>query len=351
MKRVLRLLAVSAIALGALALAAPAIAAYTSPRLTIANPDEKTSGGGRVTIQFAQAREDDATFRLQFYVPQGYTISLIPTVGQDLGTAEAVVNATAISPDALVPVTGRLVGDTYDATKYPTGAACVGDPAIAGVWRLELTAAGQTLIVPMYVQPITSGPLAAIASARLTACLPSPYPEAGASRAALGAKLINATLNIRGVFTNPTTAGVYRWRAVATPWTVNSGTPNPAGTVELQALDTIPANLSLAARANHRLNRITVSGRLTENAAGVSAVAVQILRNGRVVRTVRTTASGNYAATFRVRPGRYTLRAQARKASADLGPGACTPTFGVSCIATTSSSFSVLSVSRRVRVR
>src|SRR5688500_15212238 len=103
--RVYRLLAVAAGALGALALAAPAMAAYTSPRLSITNPDERTSGGGRVTIRFAQAREDDATFRLQFYMPQGYTTNVIPTAGQDLGTAEAIVNATAISPDALVPVT------------------------------------------------------------------------------------------------------------------------------------------------------------------------------------------------------------------------------------------------------
>lgn len=351
MRRVFRLVAVAAGALGALALAAPAMAAYTSPRLAITNPDEKTTGGGRVTIRFAQAREDDATFRLQFYVPQGYTTNVIPTAGQDLGTADAIVNATAISPDALVPVTGRILGDTYDATKYPTGAACVGDPAIAGVWRLELTAAGQTLVVPMYVQPITSGPIATIATARLTACLPSPYAEAGPARAALGAKLISATLNIRGVFTNPTTPGAYRWRVVATPWTPNSGTPNPAGTVELQALDTVPVNLTLAARANHRLNRITVTGRLTENAAGVGGVAVQIRRDGRLVRTVRTTAAGTYAATFRVRPGRYTFQVRAAKANSDLGGGACTPTFGVPCIATMSSSFSVSSVSRRVRVR
>jgi hypothetical protein len=351
MKRTSRLLALTAIALGTLALAAPALAAYSSPRLRIVNPDEKTSGGGRVTIQFSQAREDDATFRLQFYLPQGYATSAIPTAGQDLGTAEALVNATAISPDALVPVTGRILGDTYDTTKYPTGAACVGDPAIAGVWRLELTAAGQTLVVPMYVQPITSGPVATFATARLTACLPSPYPEAGAARAALGAKLISATLNVRGVFTNPTAGGAYRWRVLATPWTPNSATPNVAGTVELEALDTIPVNLTLAARVNHRLNRITVSGRVTENAAGVASVSVQLIRNGRVVRTLRTSASGGYAATFRVRPGRYTLRAQARRASVDLGGAGCTPTFGVPCLAAASSSFSVASVSRRVRVR
>jgi hypothetical protein len=352
MRRVFRLAALAAGTVGALALAAPAMAAYTSPRLSITNPAETTSGGGQLTIRFAQAREDDATFRLQFYVPQGYTGNVIPTAGQDIGTAEAIVNATAISPDALVPVTGRILGDTYDATKYPTGAACLGDGTpIAGVWRLELTAAGQTLVVPMYVQPVTSGPIATIATARLTACLPSPYAEAGPARAALGAKLISASLNVRGVFTNPTAPGAYRWRVLATPWTPNSGVPNTAGTVELQALDTVPVRISLAARANHRLNRVTVTGRLTENAAGVGGVAVQIRRNGRLVRTVRTSASGNFAATFRVRPGRYTFQVRAAKANTELGGAGCTPTFGVPCLAATSSSFAVTSVARRVRVR
>jgi hypothetical protein len=345
MKRILRLVAVAATAVGALAVAAPALAAYSSPRLRIMNPDEKTSGGGRVTIQFEQAREDDPTFRLQFYVPQGYTTSLVPTAGQNLGTIAAVINATAISPDALIPVTGNIIGDTYDTTKYPQGATCVGEPTIDAVWRLELTAGGQTLIVPMYVQAITGGPLAAFASGRLTACLPPP------AQATFGAKLVNATLNVRGVFTNPTSRGVYRWRAVATPYASNAGPVNPAGSVEIQAFDTIPVNLTMAAAVNHRLNRVALTGRLTENNAGVAALNVQILRGARVLRTVTTSRTGAFRAVLRLRPGRYTLRAQARRGNINLGAGGCTQTFApLPCIAATSSSFSVF-VNRRVRVR
>lgn len=351
MKRTLRLVAVSAVALGALAIAAPAMAAYTSARLRIVNANEKTSGGGQVTIHFEAAREDDATFRFQVYVPQGYTSSLVPQAGQAVGTVAAVINATAISPDALVPVTGNITGDTYDATKYPQGAACVGEPTIDGVWRLELTAAGQTLIVPMYVQAIDSGPLAAFASGRLTACLPSPYPEAGAARAALGAKLVSADLTTRGIFTNPTTRGAYRWRALATPWTPNSGVPNTAGTVEVQAFDSIPVNLTMAATVNHRLNRVTLRGRLLENNAGVAAAGVDILRGARVIRRVRTNRTGGFTAIVRLRPGRYTIRAQSTKGHLNLGAGGCTQTFApVPCISATSSSFSVF-VNRRVVVR
>ena len=353
MKGTLRLLAVSATALGTLALATPALAAYNSPRLRIMNPDEKTSGGGRVTIQFEQVREDDATARVTIYVPQGYRTSLIPQAGQNLGSAAAVVNATAISPDALVPVTGNIVGDTYDAAKYPQGAGCAGPAPIDGVWRLELAAAGQNLLVPAYVQAVTAGPEADFASGKITFCLASPYAEAGAARATLGAKLVSATLNIRGVFTNPTTRGAYRWRALATPWTVNSGTVNSAGTVEVQALDAIPVNMSMAARVNHRLNRVTLTGRLSENAAGVARRVVQILRGSRILRSVRTNARGNFRAVVRLRPGRYTIRAQAKKAAFNQGPSACTATSafgGLPCISATTSSFSVF-VNRRVIVR
>ncbi|MDQ4029748.1 MAG: hypothetical protein M3168_01770 [Actinomycetota bacterium] len=344
-------LLLAATALVALALVDSAMAAYTTPRLSITNPAEKTSGSGRVTIRFAQAKEDDATFRFQIYVPLGYTTSLVPTAGQHVGTAAAIVNATGIAADALVPVTGRIVGDTYDATRYPAGAACVGDPAIQGVWRVELAAAGQTLIVPMYVQTITSGPLAAFASGRLTTCLASPYPEAGPARAALGAKLVSTTLNVRGVFGNPTSPGAYRWRALATPYTPHSAAPNSRGSVEIQALDTVPVALTAAARVDHRLNRVTLSGRLTEDAVGASRAVVQILRGGRVVKSEKTKAGGTFATALRLRPGRYTLKIRARRGNADLGSGACAQTFApLPCIAATSSSFSVVAT-RSFRIR
>ena len=351
MNRLLRALLVGSAAAAALGFAGPASAAFTSPRLVIDNPNEKVSGGGAVTITYRQAREDDALFRVQIFVPQGYTTSLVPQAGQNLGSVAAVINATAISQEALVPVTGSIVGDTYDATKYPTGAACVGNAAIDGVWRLQLTAAGQQLVVPVYVQAVTGGPAAAFASGLLTICLPSPYAEAGGARANLGAKLVEARMQLLNVFTNPATPGAYRWRAVATPWRVNSGAPNPAGSVETQAFDTIPVNLTVSAKANHRRNTIALRGTLLQNREAVAGRIVQITYRGKVVRSVRTNARGRFSAVIKVRKGMNTLFFRSVGAAADLGTSACTQTFApVPCIAATSASYRV-DANRKVRVR
>lgn len=351
MRHLVRVLVIAATAALSLVFAGSALAAFGSPRLVINNPNEKVSGGGAVTITYRQAREDDGLFRVQIFIPQGYTTSLVPQAGQNLGGVAAVINATQISQEALVPVTGRIVGDTYDATRYPTAAACVGGSAIDGVWRLELSAAGQNLVVPVYVQAITGGPAADFASGLLTICLPSPYAEAGPARAALGAKLIEARMEVRNVFTNPATPGDYRWRAVATPWTVNSGSPNPLGTVETQGLDTIPVNLTVTTRVNHRRNLVTLSGRLQQNRQPVAGRIVVITYRQRVVRRVRTNANGNFSATVRARKGLNTYFFRSIGASVNLGASACTQTFApVPCIAAMSSNYRV-DANRKVRVR
>jgi hypothetical protein len=334
------------------------MAAYTSPRIDILNPSERVGAGGPLTIRVSQTKEDDATFRLVIYVPQGYTSSIVPQEGQQIGTATAQVNATAISPDAIVPVAGRIVGDSFTPAKYPQGFGCVfgGPPTgtIDGVWRLELTAAGQTLIVPMYAQAITSGPESAFASAKLTTCLPSPYPEAGAARAALGAKLINASLTLPGMFANPATGGVYRWRSIWTPYTPNSASPNPAGTVEAQAADVIPVQLALTS-ARYRNGRIFVTGSLLENRTAVRNARIRILvgrtaRGVKQVTTVRTNARGNFTAVIRWRrKGRVFLNARVVQ-PARVVNGCTTPTSAAPCLRTVFSGFT-LAANRTVRVR
>lgn len=359
MKHLLRLLAVAGATIGALVLSGTALAAYTSPRIDVFNPSEKVGAGGALTIRVSQTKEDDATFRLTIYVPQGYTSSLVPQEGAQIGTVTAQINATAISADAIVPVQGRIVGDSFTPAKYPQGFGCVfgGPPTgtIDGVWRLELTAAGQTLIVPMYVQTVTSGPESAFASGKLTACLPSPYPEAGAARASLGAKLINASLTLPSVFANPATGGVYRWRSIWTPYTPNSASPNPAGTVEAQAADVIPVQLAFTS-ARYRNGRITVSGSLLENRTGVRGTRVRILvgrtaRGVKQVTAVTTNARGNFTAVIRWRR-KGPVFLNARVAQTPRVVNGCTaPTNpAVSCLRTVFSGFT-LAANRTVRVR
>jgi hypothetical protein len=343
MKSLTRLTLFAAACLTTLALAAPAMAAYTTPRLTILNPSEAVGGGGPLTITASQSKDDDATFRVTFYVPQGYVSSLVPQVGQTIGEVNAQINATAISADAIVPVSGAITAADPAAYRRPQDQGCAGaGVTYDAVYLLNMTAAGQTLQVPMYVTPITSGPEATFASGKLTACLPPPQT------AQLGAKLISASLRFNGIFTNPSTRGRYTWRALWTPY--NGTTPNAAGSVETQAVDGIGTQLVTRATYNRRTKRMTVSGSITDAGnLGVSAVNVRLRIGGRITRVARTNSRGSYSVSFRwTRKGAIGIAATASRGVASVN-GCSTPTFpGVSCLATNTSSFSL---SRRATVR
>ena len=62
----------------------------------------------------------------------------------------ARAQANAISPDAVLELTGTIQAQAYAPTTFPQGAACAETTAIDSVFVLVLTAAGQTLQVPMY---------------------------------------------------------------------------------------------------------------------------------------------------------------------------------------------------------
>src|SRR5215204_4566490 len=125
MQRLLRLAAPAGAALAAVAFAGSAMAAYT-PKIAIKNPSDTTGTAGPLTIHVEQPRTDDATFRLVIYVPQGYTGNLVPADGATIGTVTALAQANAISPDAVLELTGSIKGDpTFTTTEYTTGAGCL----------------------------------------------------------------------------------------------------------------------------------------------------------------------------------------------------------------------------------
>jgi hypothetical protein len=356
MKSAIRLLIVAGVTLGALVFGGTAMAAYTTPRLEIVNPSERLGGGGPLTIRVSVARADDATFRLAIYIPQGYVTSLVPAAGRpQIGTLSGRIQVGAISPDAEAPFTGRILGDNQPQN-YPQGPACIsglGATNIDAVYVLELTASGQTLNVPMYVSTITAGPEAAFASGRLVACLPSPHipPPQGAQ---LGAKLVAANLTFTSLFTNPNTAGDYRWRAFWTPW-APPATPNAAGTVETQAVDQIPVQLAIT-RARFVRGRVRLTGSLLENRRGRARAPIQIYlgrtaRGVRRVGVVRTNARGIFTASFRWR-ARGPIWARARVVMPASTQDSCAQRTNpaINCIRTTTSSYTLFN-NRRVRAR
>lgn len=360
MKGLVRLLAAAGVALGALVFTTTAMASYTTPRLEIRNPSEKLGGGGPLTIRVTQHKDDDATFRLLIYVPQGYVSSLVPRDGMpQIGTVEATIQANAISQDAIVPVTGRILGDnTYTAEEYPNAPACLSGLTIGridAVYLLEMTASGQTLRVPMYVTTVLQEPEALYASGRMVACLPSPYVPPAQGGATLGAKLVTANLTFNGMFTNPTTRGDYRWRAFWTPWNQSPATPNALGTVETQAVDRIPVQLGIRA-AMISNGRLTVTGSLLENRVGKARAAVRIYvgrtaRGVKLRRVVRTNARGVYTARLRYRaPGPVFVRARVVVPARTANGCESRTNPAITCLRTAFSSYALFN-NRRVRVR
>ena len=251
---------------------------------------------------------------------------------------------TIVAADATttVSVGGQQVPLSAAATQ------CTGTPTHGAFWILNLTASGQTLQVPAYVDdvPLTV-PLSDLANNTIQICLPPPdVPSGTPGRATFGAKLVSATF-VSEVFSVP--PGSYTWRAVVTPYTPGRGTVNAAGTVETQSVDRTPQAVTLAGRAvKGKVRTVRVAGRVQAGTSGVAGVRVQVLLGTRVLGRATTKAGGAWTTTVRIPTATALLRASATAAA--TSGGACTASFPpVPCAGKTNGGF--VALSPRVRVR
>ena len=298
MSRSVRLGLSACIALGALAFSSSALAAY-APRFVVThNPYNVSSASTTITI--TQARTDEATAKVTFYVPQGYTGVLGQAPGTQLGTVAATVQATQISQDAVLPINGTVVAASgADPTLAAASQQCTGTTTHSAFWVLVLEASGQRLQVPVFIDTLT-GPEAAFAQFRLQVCLPPP------ATATFGAKLLSAALTLRSVFAAPTAQGQFVWPAIFTPYAGNAGPINAAGTVQSRAVVRLPGQMTLSGRITNRRRRVvTIRGRVSENLSPVAGAQVQILIGNRVAFRTRTRSNGTYSIALRKR-GRVT---------------------------------------------
>ena len=306
MKRGVRLALLLTAAAAALAFAGGALAAY-SPKLVVTHTPLTTQGGGKTDLTVSLDQNDDATARVLIYAAPGYTGSL-GTPGQTMGTAEAQV-LTSIAPTQPIPVKGNIVAD--DPSKYLVqGAQCTGSPTHNAVWILQLEAAGQQLLVPAYVDAVTAPPEAALGSFKITVCLPSPYIPPSAGGAALGAKLVSATLHLNNVLVLPTSSGDYGWTLIATPYAVGTATVNAAGTMQARAFVRLPAQVSLGSKYARQTKQYTLAGRVSENLQGLAGMTVQIFSGPKAnklkrVKSVRTNATGRFSLKVGARKTAY----------------------------------------------
>lgn len=291
-------------ATAALPLAGNALAA--TPQLLVSGA-QATGASARTTFQVKEAKTDAAPLEISIYMPAGYTANLSHAAGTQIGTVRTRIQLLASSVDSVADASGTvLVADKSLPALQTSATQCTGTPMHAAIWLLHTVAPGQTLDVPVYVDP-TTGAEAAFSSAKLVLCLPNPYEQAlPGTRAPGGAKVFDtkATLSA-GVITNPTAAGAYLWRAVIAPWSANGPNPNPAGTVEAQAIVTVPASLALKAKVTtirHKrhgrktvTNSVLLSGKLLENLQGVAGAKVTIYANDKTAGSTTTNAAGAFS--------------------------------------------------------
>ncbi len=310
MRKPFRLLALAGAAVASLALASGALA---TPRLII----------GGTTIQVTEDKSDAAPLKITIYIATGFSATLGQAAGTQIGAVHADLQALAISPDAIIPADGTVLAD--DPTKYAANMCAPG--AHAAVWLLHVTVSGQTIDVPVYIDP-TSGTETALGAAKLQLCLSDPYENAGAARAPFGVKIINAKLTLNaGIINAPAAAGSYLFRALITPWNAAAPAPDAAHTVEAQSIVNIPAALSLKATVKtirHKkgkkttvTNSVLLSGKLLENLQGVAGAKVDIFAGGKNRGSTTTSSSGSYSRSLGL-PNKTTFQAKATVPQRDV---------------------------------
>src|SRR5690348_5763705 len=214
MKKAIRLAAMAGAVFASLAFAGSALASF-SPKLVVSSATPQATGSGPTRVGVVVANADDPTAKVTIYVPQGYQLGS-PAAGTKLGD----VTATAAAADlggAVLPLTGELQAITQGSLT-PAGqaaaAACAQGETPSQYWNLHLTAAGQTLDIPMFVYPGSAPVLATGYQTRLCVFLPPPDVPAGTPGiATFGAKLLSATFASSAI-TQPAAAGDYRWTSL-----------------------------------------------------------------------------------------------------------------------------------------
>jgi len=336
MKRVVKLAVLAGAAMTALAFAGNALAVQ---KLSVSQT--ATS----LTIKITQAQSDPQPAKIQIFVPSTYTLNTSAAPGTVIGTTSGSVFAR----DANIPL--PLSGDVVVAPANTNAAPCFTGTHLA-VWLLRLQVAGQSIQLPIAVDQ-TTGTNAAFGAYQLVTCLaPADGPQGTPGRSPNGAQLLEAVFTVNNVFQVP--AEAMTWKALTTPYTPGTGTPNAAGTVETRAL-VGNGTLTIGTRVTNKKKRVLrISGKLTQAGAAVAGSQVRLLLNGKASRfTARSSATGASSIVLR-KTGKKsvtTFQARVTVAERDITTTGCqSPTLPVvPCVSATASAFTA--VSRRLAVR
>ena len=149
MKRGTRTALVAA-AIGAmLAFAGGAFAANTGT-VAVWHTPMVLGGSSSTTIHITLPQATDPIAAINIYVPAGYTLNTSQAPGTNIGS----VDAAAFSHDnnLTLPLSGTVTTDA-PANHVADSTACARTATSAAVWILNLSVAGQTIALPLYVNP------------------------------------------------------------------------------------------------------------------------------------------------------------------------------------------------------
>jgi hypothetical protein len=116
----------------------------------------------------------------------------------------------------------------------------------------------------LYVQR-TLGAERALGAFKLTACLPSPYATSTAAAGLPKIRFVQLALSFRSrrpLFTPPAGGETYVWRMFVTPYGIDSGAPNEAGTFEARARVEQPHVITIHAAYHRKGEAVLMTGRL-----------------------------------------------------------------------------------------
>jgi hypothetical protein len=351
MNRKLRFAALAAGALGGLALAGSAVAAYT-PTLAVSHNTVATGGAHPTTFHAKVPQTDDPTAQVQIFAPTGYTIATAApatTLGKATGTVFA--RDTGLT----LPLEGTVVA--ADPAQYvgPPNNACSPGTHFA-VWLLNLSVAGQTIAVPIYVDP-TTGTQTGLGAYKIVACFAAPDTPAGSpNHAPFGAQLLDANFTIDSAITLPASTGTYVWRGLFTPYTPAIGVPNAAGTREARSFLGLPGTISIKAAVKKGSFAYKLTGAAKAGPTPAAGATVTLYRgaSAKVAKTGTATTSATGTYSFSGKLAKKTTYFQTRVSAAETDNSAgCTdasvPAGPVPCVSATFGGWAAASQLIRVK--
>ena len=304
MTRRLRTVLVAAAAVATLAFTNAAFAANTAS-ISVWHTPMVLAGSQSTTIHVSIPPTTQAIAAITIYVPSGYGAVLNQPIGTSIGTVDA--QALAHDGGLTLPLSGPVTTD--DPAKKTANPCSPGTNA--AVWNMNLSVAGNTLVVPIYVNP-TAGPFVALGAYSLKICLPSwDVPASDPNRAFQGAQLLDAKFTVNKVLTTPTAAGVLKWETLFTPYNPGQESPNVAGTFEARAFVPVPILLGLHASYVKKTNTWKLGGTATEGSLPVAGLAIKVTRGVSATKlttksAAKTGSTGAWSASGHLTPKKTT---------------------------------------------